>query len=166
MIRHGRNRFKQEKIGRPIADKIYKNVFGTDIDIIRDKHPELDRELGVDAVMILGNGLRLLGQEKFLSYAYARFRSMTVEHYQDWRTKEKGDWFRLACQFYFVGYLTEDETDFDPWMLANWCSMVVATIKDEIIWKDNINKNGRARASFKYTSMDELPLCCIIDCAL
>lgn len=161
MIRHGANRFKQELIGRPIADRIYKDAFGADIDIIRDVGP-LDRELGVDAVLIVGNGLRLLGQEKFLSHAYARFRSITVEHYQNWRTKEKGDWFKLACQFYFTGYLTENEDDFDPWMLANWPAVVLATIQGSVIWQVNKNKDGRARASFRYTIMDDLPVNCVI----
>lgn len=161
MIRHGANRFKQELIGRPIADDIYRNTFGTDIDIIRDV-AVLDKEFGVDAVLIVGNGLRLLGQEKFLSHAYARYRSLTVEYYQNWRTKEKGDWFKLACQFYFTGYLTEKEDDFDPWVLANWPAIVLATIQGRVNWQDNRNKDGSARASFRYTIMDDLPKDCII----
>lgn len=163
MIRHGASRFKQELIGRPIADRIYKDVFGADIDIIRDV-AVLDRELGVDAVLIVGSRLRLLGQEKFLSYAYSRFRSITVEHYQNWRTKEEGDWFNLACQFYFTGYLTENEDDFDPWVLANWPAIVFATIQGRVAWQDNKNKDGSARASFRYTIMDDLPADCIMAC--
>jgi len=164
MIRHGANRFKQELIGQPIADKIYKDVFGFNIDIIRDVEPSLDREFGVDAVLIVGNGMRLLGQEKLLSHAYSRFRSLTVEHYQNWRTEEKGDWFNLACQFYFTGYLTKKEDDFDPWVLANWPAIVVSTIQGRIKWIDNKNKDGRALASFKWTRMDDLPDDCIIAC--
>ena len=162
MVRHGSNRFKQELIGRPIADQIYKDVLGTGISIVRDVDPYLDQKLGVDAVLILGNGMRLLGQEKFLSHEYASFRSLTVEHYQNPRTKEKGDWFKLACQFYFVGYLTEDETSFSPWVLANWLSVVLATLAGDVRWIDNRNQDGRARASFRYTIMDDLPYSCVI----
>lgn len=166
MKRHGRKRFEQELIGRPIADEIYKDIFGFDIGIVRDEHPYLDQELGVDVVIRLDNGLRLLGQEKFLSHEYSTFRSITVEHYQDWRTEEEGDWFRLACQFYLTGYLTEDENAFSPWMLADWTSMIIATDNCEIKWHDNKNKNGLARASFKYAIMDDLPDYCIIECSL
>ncbi len=162
VVRHGRARFNQELIGRPIADKIYKDILGDGISIIRGADPDLDQKLGVDAVLILGNGLRLLGQEKFLSHEYAKFRSLTVEHYQNPDTQEKGDWFTLACQFYFVGYLTEDEAGFSLWLMANWLNMVIATTRGEIVWHDNKNKDGRARASFKYTIMDDLPDSCVI----
>ena len=162
MVRHGSNRFKQELIGRPIADQIYKVELGDGISITRGADPYLDRKLGVDVVIILENGLRLLGQEKFLSHEYASFRSMTVEHYQNWQTQEKGDWFNLACQFYFVGYLTKNETYFDPWIMVDWPAVIVATTRGYIRWHDNQNKNGRARASFKYIIMDELPNNCVI----
>ena len=87
MVRSGADRFVQEKIGRPIADRIYRNILGSGTKIVRDEDPELDRKLGIDVILTLNNGLRLLGQEKFLSRAYSQFRSMTVEHYQNWQTK-------------------------------------------------------------------------------
>ena len=161
-LRHGAARFDQESIGQPLADAIYRNTFGQDIRIERNADVHLSHTLGVDVVITTPQGLRLLGQEKYLSHAYAKYRSLTVEYYQDASTGEEGNWFNLACQFYFVGYLNKDETAFEPWVLANWTEIVLATAKGRIHWKSNSNKDGQARASFRYTAMDRLPQRCVI----
>ena len=153
-------RRKQELVGRPIADGIYRTMFGEQVAISRmerDDQKILDVKFAIDVKLTLPTGQILLGQEKFLSHTYASFRSVTVEHFQNPLTKEPGDWFRLAVQFYFVGYLTADSQRFDPWILPNWPNVVVATCDGKIPWQDNKNKDGRARASFKWCSMPQFP---------
>jgi len=85
---------------------------------------------------------------------------MLVE--QNFHTGEPGDWFKLAPQFYFVGYGTRNWDDFDPWMLFNWPAVVLATHDGDLLWQLNQNKDGRARASFKHSKMRDAPPRCII----
>ena len=158
-------RRKQEVAGRPIADAIYYNVFGDDIQIVRMEREEqkvLDIEFAIDAKIVLPTGHILLGQEKFLSQSYAKYRSVTVEYEQNQFTGEPGDWFKLAPQFYFVGYFTKDGLCFDPWIILNWPNTVLATLQEQVYWQDNANRDGRARASFRFCTMEAFPRQCVI----
>jgi len=149
----------QELKGRPIADKIYRSFFGADIEIERRERSEshiLDREFAVDVEIKLPTGHILLGQEKFLSSRYASKATVTVEYEQNQYTGEKGDWFRLAAQLYFVGYFTPDGQHFKPWILLNWPAVVLATLQGKIVWEDSQNHDGRALASFRWTKMANL----------
>lgn len=153
-------RRQQEMRGRPYADAIYKMLFG-DISIARD-NKVLDKHFAIDVVLRMPNGMPMTGQEKYLSHAYAGYRSLTVEYHQVAATGERGDWFRLPPMFYFVGYFNEAEDGFDPWCLVNWPLLVMASNSELISWRDSANKDGRARASFKYVPFDEIPSSCII----
>ena len=156
-------RRRQEIRLRPIADIVYRSVFGNDIDINRyEADYTLDIEFAIDVVLSLNSGMILNGQEKFLSNNYAKYHSLTVEYEQNQHSGEHGDWFKLACQFYFVGYSNLEETAFNPYIIANWPAIVLATEEGVIKWIDNKNKNGRARASFRYCDMYKLPQDCII----
>jgi hypothetical protein len=132
----------------------------------RDDQKVLDVRFAIDVQIRLATGQLLLGQEKFLSQIYAKWRSVTVEYEQNQYTGEEGDWFKLASQLYFVGYLTKDQTGFQPWILLNWPNVVIATYHGEIKWHTNRNKDGRARASFKYCSMQAFPSQCVIASSL
>lgn len=161
-------RRKQELIGRPAADQIYRGIFGDGITITRMEREDqvvLDIKFAIDAKLTLLTGQILLGQEKFLSPKYASFQSVTVEYFQNPSIQEPGDWFRLAVQFYFVGYLTPDSLTFNPWILLNWPNVVIATDNGAIHWNDNRNKDGRARASFKWCKMRDFSPECIIACS-
>jgi hypothetical protein len=160
-------RRQQELRLRPIADRLYKSVFG-DVSIMRKEREDnylLDKYFAIDFNIALNNGMILNGQEKFLSASCARFHSVTVEYLQDHRTGERGDWFKIASQIYFVGYVDKEETRFEPWVLLNWPQMVISSNLGFINWIDNKNKDGHARASFKYCDMFEIPKNCIIDCS-
>jgi hypothetical protein len=153
-------RRRQEIRMRPAADAIYRSVFSDAIEIERFDHGEsfiLDKHFAIDLQITLPCGMILLGQEKFLSHKYASFGSVTVEYEQNQHTGEPGDWFRLSPQIYFVGYTTKDKAGFSPWVLLNWPSIVMATHNGEIEWHDNKNKDGRARASFRYCFMRHIP---------
>jgi hypothetical protein len=154
---------------RPVADQVYRRVFGQHIEIQRfdreDGAPHiLDQAFAIDVQLTLpASGMAILGQEKFLRAQYASFRTVTVEYWQDPATHEPGDWFRLACQFYFVGY--GDGDAMEPWVLLDWPRVVLATEEGRLCWRNNVNQNGRARASFRYIPMDELPReCCLATC--
>lgn len=155
----------QELKMRPIADKIYRLTLGDEIEIKRVEREDaylLDKEFGIDVTITMYSGMVLTGQEKFLSHNYAKYRSVTIEYMQNPITGERGDWFKLAPMFYFVGYMTESGGGFYPWVLVNWPAIVLATGKGKVIWLENANKDGHARASFRYTIMDKIPSDCII----
>jgi hypothetical protein len=108
----------------------------------------------------------LNGQEKYLSFKYSSFGTLTVEYMQNPQTKEKGDWFKLAPQFYFCGYFNESETDFIKYVLVDWPKLVLNSNDGLIVWYDNKNQDGNARASFRYTYFKNIPDDCIIDIKL
>lgn len=152
-------RRQQELRLRPFADKIYRDTFGVGIEIERFDHEViLERQFAIDVQIRLKSGMILLGQEKFLSTVYAKYNSLTVEYMQN--IDEQGDWFKLACQFYFTGY--EASTGFYPWVIVNWPALVFATHMGLIEWRYNVNKDGRAQASFKWTDIADLPISCVI----
>lgn len=156
----------QELKGRPIADKIYKDVFGQDTIVERtepgDSDITLDKKFAIDVKLTLPSKQILLGQEKFLSQMFASFRSITVEYFQNPYSEELGDWFKLASQFYFVGYFNKYGDYFEPWILSDWLQIVYNTNIGNIHWNINKNKDNHARANFYYTKMDNLPDNCII----
>lgn len=153
-------RRQQELRCRPSADKIYRQAFGDGITILRDSDIILDRDFAIDVRIKLNNGMVLLGQEKFLSSKYASFGTVTVEYYQNQFTKEPGDWFKIGVQIYLVGY--EHSNGFMPFVLMDWTKVTIYSDQNKIKWTHNTNKDGKARASFAYTKMNELPPSCII----
>jgi len=158
-------RRKQEIEGRPIVDDIYRQVFGNNIEIIRfdkDENMLLDIVYAIDVQIRLSNKQIIIGQEKFLSNKYASFATVTVEHYQNPVTLEYGDWFKLACQFYFTGYFTEDKKGMNPWILLNWLNVVTATDNQEITWNKSNNMQDNAMADFKYCKMNNFPDSCVL----
>jgi len=120
-------------------------------------------EFAIDVTLTLPNGMKLNGQEKFLSFQYASFGTLTVEYMQNPVIDEKGDWFKLAPQFYFCGYFNEDNTDFIKYVIVNWPKLVLHTNAGNAKWHDNKNKDGYARASFRYIYFEDIPTDCIID---
>jgi len=153
-------RKQQELRCRPAADNIYRQAFGNDITILRDSDIVLDRDFAIDVRIGLSNGMVLLGQEKFLSSRYASFGTVTIEYYQDQFTKERGDWFKIGVQIYFVGY--EHPKGFAPFVLLDWAKVTMCSDQNIIKWTHNVNKDGRAKASFAYTKIVDIPDSCII----
>lgn len=158
-------RRQQEIRCRPYANAIYLRTFGNDIEITRFDSKEkniLDKEFAIDVKIGLGTGMILTGQEKFLSEREAHYNSVTVEYMQDFIKNVPGDWYKLAIQFYFVGYECQSEGTFKPWVILNWSNVVTNTKMGNIKWFDQVNKDGHARASFKYTNINNLPEDCVI----
>lgn len=155
----------QELRLRPAADALYARLLGEGVQVKRFEREEryvLDQHFAIDAQLTLPSGMVLLAQEKFLSAKYATFQTVTVEYQQDAKTGEPGDWFRLACQLYFVGYETAQGGTFAPWVLLNWPAVVLSTMGGRIRWLSNANQDGHARATFRFCKMREIPPECII----
>jgi hypothetical protein len=149
----------QEYRNRPYADELYTQVFNSSaIDRFAegDNRHSLDVHHGIDVTVGLPNGAVITGQEKFLSHQYATFETLTVEYYQNQHTNERGDWFKLACQFYFVGYENHNNTGFCKVIIVNWLSLMTdSSIAHK--WRHNANKDGRARATFTFISFNDIP---------
>jgi len=159
------SRRKQELKGRPIADLIYIKNWGL-IDIKRyerDDNLILDQKFCIDITITMPNGMILNGQEKFLSFKYAKYASLTIEYMQNFKTEERGDWFKLASQFYFCGYLNKNQDEFVKYILTDWTKFVIYTNKNKLRWNLNENKDGKAKASFKYIYFTDVPNSFIID---
>jgi hypothetical protein len=160
-------RRKQELRGRPIADRVYRYWLSSEhLGIERFNHKDdviLDRQYAIDVQLTLpGSRQILLGQEKFLSHNQEKYNSLTVEYHQNPQTEEPGDWFKLAPQFYMVGYYTKDGSNFGKVCIVNWAALVMETYKGNVNWQDNTNRDGYARASFRYVNFDDIPVSCLL----
>lgn len=155
---------------RPIADVLYKQLISGIVAI--ERFPKgtarfiLDKEYAIDLQFTLSTGMVITAQEKFREFDKwlaennrPQYSDVTVELYNDPIQKIKGDWFNLASQVYFVGYASKDELSFDRYILLDWVQVIIETGKGNITWKTKDNQNGRARASFNYTSFKTLPIC-------
>lgn len=155
----------RQKLNRammPFIDDVYYSVFGRAIQIKRIEQPDdyiLDRKFAIDTIITLPTGCILTGQEKCLD---TTFGTLTVEYMQNPLTNEKGDWFNLAAQFYFCGYATKRRDSFSMWVIVNWASLVLSAFNHSFKWLENKNKDGKARASFKYIKFTDIPGNCLI----
>lgn len=161
-------RRKQELSHRHIANRIYRMIWGDEITIIRQGNEGwptewdvLDSSFGIDVIVQFPDGLRLTGQEKFLSHKHRSWRTITVA-YKNQNTGFPLSWFKLACQFYLVGYINSVGNGFDPWIIVDWPRAVVATHEERIKWELQGQNDPSYEATFLYTKMDALPRDCII----
>jgi len=161
-------RRQQDYKYRPAANHLYQKAWGENIQITRLGDPGwpkewdiLDKALGIDAFVKFENGMIGTIQEKFLSAKYSKYRSLTVA-YQNSNTGNELSWFKLATQFYFIGYGKNDgSAEFSLWALINWPALLLATNAGHIIWYQNQSRTGYT-ASFRYCILDKLPSECII----
>lgn len=153
-------RKQQEARLRGAIDRIYKWFFG-DVKIKRfDKTDDylLDQKFAIDVRITLLNGMVFTCQEKALSASMAKYESITVEYFQNYRTGEYGDWFKLSPQFYFVGYEdAKNRGHFCKYILIDWTRLQFHTLHDRVPWQQRKNKDGVARASFKFVRFGEIP---------
>lgn len=163
-------RFEQESVMRPYATALYREVFAGVSDIVRKPGSQQDKA-GVDAILKIGDlpdnlcdqhcGEYSL-QEKFLSYEYAKFATVTIEYEQNQYTHEKGDWFTMNVDYYFVGYINEQSNGFIRYIFLDWKEVRRLTEEWKIAWQFNKNKNGKARASFMYAHFRDFPPSCVL----
>ena len=150
----------KDKRREPLKNKIYRQVFGDDIGITRfadekNKKFLLDKEYHIDVEIRLPIGNVLTGQEKVLSHKYLEFNTFTIEYYQNRFIKENGEFFNIASQFYFVGYLNREETDFDIYAIVK--------LFDFFVWLNQypeyieVKSTTKSRASFFFVNLNLLP---------
>lgn len=162
---------------RPVADKLYWEIIPGIKDITRNYpvrlplplHVELgvlDKELGLDVIFTLTNGMRLSCQEKFNSHTFSHKKNMTVEYENDPIQGIPGDWFTMIPQLYFFGFASKDEKSFTLWVLLDWPRTVLETVRGNISWERMSQPEYRAQdgamASFVRTFIPRLPESCII----
>lgn len=118
----------------------------------------LDRQFAIDLSIKLANGSQITGQEKTLSNKFYGFRTFTIEFYQNRVTKEPGEFFKIASQFYLHGYADESGTNFVEWKVLN--------ILHFIDWLKNVPVDklasltrpaGGSRAAFLPVHYDKIP---------
>ena len=158
---------------RPVADDLYREIIPGIKDIDRryrmrlplPVHVELgvlDKELGIDVIFTLNNGMRLTCQEKFGSPIFTYLKDVTVEYYNDPIHLVPGDWFTMVAQLYFFGFASKDYKSFDLWVLLDWPRTVWEAIKGNITWERMSNTKNGAMADFMRLFMVNLPNPCIL----
>ena len=113
----------------PHIDTIYHRLFRNLTDIHRSSRDTetderisfMDRELAIDTFLYFNDGTILTLQEKTRKKAILeRFGAdFTFEYYNDPRTKDKGEWFKLAAQMYFYGYANANIDGYEKFWLLN-----------------------------------------------
>jgi hypothetical protein len=163
-------RFKDSKACWQAANTLYRKIFDNlemplepGDDIIQCSKAEFmagyDYALGIDVVLSNIYHQTMTMQEKFL---FTAFDTVTVEYKQDWKTDDDGDWFKMKCQYYFVGYDYRKIGSFDNWIMLDWAQVQIASAKNEIPWKMNNNQKDGARASFIFVEFGNIPKKCVI----
>jgi hypothetical protein len=116
----------EEKM-HPCIDEIYRGLFSK-LDRIDRSNREtttdskvlfMDKELSIDTFLYFKDGTMLTLQEKSRKHDYLKYADFTFEYYNDPRTKDEGEWFKLAAQLYFYGFVNESETGYVKYYLMN-----------------------------------------------
>ena len=158
----GAGRFRVAQKYHQAINQVYRNIYPLSIgcDYIQcsanEKLARYDIDFGVDVLLNLVNGQTITIQEKVLGTTYS---TVTVEYYQNPQTGEEGDWFKLKCDLYFVGYGTTPPR-LDRWILLDWNR--VKLYHNQIPWWCNSNKKDGARANFLAANFWQIPDVCII----
>ena len=146
---------------RGACDKVLNYCFAPTNIMRFDRSDELfvlDKHFHIDLVLTLPNGSQLTGQEKTLSNDFYRYRTFTMEFYQNRRTKEPGEFFHIASQFYLHGYAHANEKNFVEWMIVDVLRLL-DWLKNKPIedLERRTKPSGPSRASFFYKPYDSIP---------
>lgn len=148
---------------RPACDRVYCQVFGIGIESIQryekgDERFILDKEFAIDVRITLPNGTTVTGQEKTLSNRFYKYRTFTMEFYQNRFTKEHGEFFNIASQFYLTGYSDESGTEFAEWKIIDvFRLMTWLKDYDEACLAKRTRPAGGSRASFLPIKYKDIP---------
>ena len=148
---------------RPACDRILAHVFNVPPDKIErfgQDHPLsiLDTNFAIDMRIRLPNGSYLTGQEKTLTYPCYKFRTFTMEFYQNRHTMELGEFFHIASQFYLHGYADKSGKHFIEWKIINILPFMAWLKNTTAQWfSKRIRPDQESRASFFYIPYDDIP---------
>jgi hypothetical protein len=117
----------------------------------------LDQEFHIDVVLTLKNGSTITGQEKTLSNHFHKYRTFTMEFYQNRHTKEKGEFFKIASQFYLHGYSDESGFKFKEWYIFDVIKILdwLKLCKESDL--ETRTKASTSKASFIAIPYDKIP---------
>jgi hypothetical protein len=147
---------------QPACNKVLSDVFDVNIDSIKrfnkkDDKFILDQEFHIDIILTLKNGSTLTGQEKSLSNKFYKFKTFTMEFYQNRYTKQKGEFFKIASQFYLHGYSDESGTEFKEWYIFDVIKILLWLKSYNISELEKITRPSTSNASFLYISYSSIP---------
>lgn len=147
---------------RSACNKVLRSVFGIDDSCITrfekgDSLFVLDQQFHIDVVLNLSNKSTLTGQEKTLSNHFYKFRTFTIEFYQNRFTKEKGEFFKIASQFYLHGYSDHTGKDFVEWYIFDILRIIdwLKCYKEDRLAQKT--KPSTSRASFLPIPYSKIP---------
>lgn len=161
----------EEKMTQYI-DEIYFNIFPGLEKVQRSDRSKidtpkvefLDKELGIDTLLLFYNGAILTFQEKSRTFPYLeKYNDFTFEFYNDPDTKSPGEWFKLVSQFYFYGFANVRENGYVRYYIIDVpLFRYFLNLKDKK-WLETHTKFNRppAKANFIWISFDEIPHDCI-----
>lgn len=149
---------------QPLQDEIYNQVFNAKnirrVDFDKnDNHDQiLDKEYHIDTFIELEEGQITL-QEKALSHKFAKYNTFTTEYYQDTRDGTKGEIFSLTAQYYFSGYLSENQSHFIKWIIVDIPRFIMLwnNIEFKRLGKFKTNTAASSYASFIYIKYNDIP---------
>jgi len=156
----------QEKM-KPSALKIYGQVFpGCHIQDLKadgNKVHVLDKEFGVDALIILPSGQWITIQEKYRKHDALKYLDFTQEFMNGANTEceSPGEWFKLGAQLYFYGWANYGETNFEKWAILD-----VPKYKIMVERMGGLSAIGKLRQNKKHGSASfyAIPIGLLIDC--
>jgi len=159
-----------DKQMQPYINEIYYDLFGKDIVIDRSKVSEneirksfLDKELSIDTIIIFENQSFITIQEKSRRNCYLTFNDFTFEYYSNRFSFKKGQWFKLASQLFFYGYVNENENGYSKYYLLDIVRLrlfLSKRTKESIIRK--LKNNTKRASNFLPIKFDEMPDDCFL----
>jgi hypothetical protein len=118
----------------------------------------LDKEFCIDLRVRLANGSQVTGQEKALSHRFYQWRTFTMEFWQNRYTKEPGEFFKIASQFYLHGYSDCSGVKFIEWKVLDVLRLVDWLKRAGVDALSLRTKpSGGSRASFLPIGYDKIP---------
>lgn len=147
-------------------DKIYYNHFKNIVSIERnkrnnstsDRNSFLDIELGIDTLIYFKNGSFITFQEKTRNN-WVQYEDFTFEYYNNPKSKEEGEWFHLASQFYFYGYANSKNNGYRKYYILNVPSFRLFLNNSTRGWRVQPNPPP-AKANFKIIPFSKIPENC------
>ncbi len=145
---------------QPACDRVLCQVFGVTPDkILRTENKEsvLDQKFAIDLILELPNGTHITGQEKALSFDKSKYDTFTLEFYQNRLTKEKGEFFKIASQFYLSGYSDRTGEEFLTWKIIDICKLILWLKDSSLEALESRTKPSTSNASFLPIPYKSLP---------
>lgn len=145
---------------QPACDRVLCQVFGITTDKIHrteERESILDQKFAIDLILELPNGTRITGQEKALSFDKSKYDTFTVEFYQNRFTKEKGEFFKLASQFYLSGYSDQTGEEFLTWKIIDVLKLMQWLKDSNLEALESRTKPSTSNASFLPIPYKSLP---------